>query len=68
MYLRNFLSLPSCPPESKQGRGKGRQGGFLPHYPPPHRTNPSARRELTHSLGIYHAPNYNVNWQVPEIN
>lgn len=29
---------------------------------------PSALRELTRSLGIYHAPNYNVNWQVPEIN
>ena len=68
---RGSLSPPnllSSPPlrESGQGRGKGRRG-WGPS-PPTRAPWPSARRELTRSLGIYHAPNYNVNWQVPEIN
>lgn len=49
-------------PRASTGRGKVNQAGD------PRSRCPSARRELTRSLGIYHAPNYNVNWQVPEIN
>lgn len=49
-------------PRASTGRDKGNQAGD------PRSCCPSARRELTRSLGIYHAPNYNVNWQVPEIN
>jgi len=53
---------PWARPRASTGRGKGNQAGD------PRSRCPSARRELTRSLGIYHAPNYNVNWQVPEIN
>lgn len=66
-----FSQLPllsSCLPDSGQGRGKGSQGWGPPRARYPGSAAPSARRELTRSLGIYHAPNYNVNWQVPEIN
>lgn len=63
------LLLCSPPASQREGRGGARaaKAGALPARYSRSAAH-SARRELTHSLGIYHAPNYNVNWQVPEIN
>lgn len=65
--MPTFPNLLCCLGFPRAGRGGARaaKAGALPALPA---ARPSARRELTRSLGIYHTPNYNVNWQVPEIN
>lgn len=63
LFSQPPLPILGLVPESQHGAGQG-QPGWGPSLALP----VSPEGADTRSLGIYHAPNYNVNWQVPEIN